>query len=213
MKSLHLYALSFILILSSCSEDDPEIKLTEAPLSNAATQVLGTSFTANWEAVNGAKEYIIDVSTDVEFNTMVAGYESKTVSGTSLEVSGLIESQKYFYRVKASNNLGETDFSKIIPVRDINKNLLYNILWKGDETKSNLTIILQDLTFSSNNDFTGSLGSFVLATGTWQWKNNTNVMSVESSSGSYELTWIHVEETYCAAYASAITTNLIFYNK
>ena len=205
---------AMLLFLASCTENDPEIKLTEHPVVKSATEVLGTSFVANWEAVNGANYYTIEVSTNVEFTAPVTEYYDVQVDGTSAIISGLNESSKYFYRVSAGNSRGDTGFSRIINVRGITKSLLYNVKWFGDEVKSNFDLILMDIKFtSSTNAYTGYLGDIVLSTGTWQWQGDSDVMAIESTSGSFEFTWVDVTDTYCATYASALTTDLVYYNK
>ena len=88
-----IYSLVLVSALTftiSCSEEgDPDIELTEAPEVAAATAVTGTSFTANWQAVTGAKFYVLEVSENVEFTVPLAGYAAKQVTGTSHDVTGL----------------------------------------------------------------------------------------------------------------------------
>lgn len=213
--NLLIAATSILLFAASCStESDPEKRLTVPPVVKSATEVTSTSFVANWEAVAGAKHYTIEVSTNVEFTAPVAEYYDVQVNGTSTTISGLSESSKYFYRVSAGNGQGDTEFSKVMNAREINKSLLYNILWYGDEVKSNMELTLMDIKFSTtSNAYTGGIGDFVVSTGTWQWQDNSNVMAVTSTSGSFNLTWVDAGETYCVAYSSALTTDLVYYSK
>lgn len=213
-----IYSLVLVSALTftiSCSDEgDPDIELTEAPEVAAATAVTGTSFTANWQAVTGAKFYVLEVSENVEFTVPLLGYAAKQVTGTSHDVTGLNADKKYFYRVRAGNSLGETANSRIAPVRPINKTLLYNTLWLGDEVKSDVgSLILMDLYFNSNGNYTAYFFGSVLTTGTWQWQGDTNVMNIQSGTGNFSFTWVDVGDTYCRAYASAITENLIFYDE
>ncbi len=72
-----------------------------APTAQAASNVLDTSFTANWSSVAGATEYRLDVSTASNFSSFVSGYQDKAVAGTSQSVTGLTAGTTYYYRVRA----------------------------------------------------------------------------------------------------------------
>lgn len=208
-----LLIISTIFIYSCSKDGDPEVAIAHAPETKPATEVAAASFVANWENVKGAKYYKLDVSKNVEFTLLVDGFSDKEVTGTSLIISGLNASEKYFYRVKAGNGLGETAYSKVMYVRSINKNSLYNILWKGDEQKSNITFLLQDLYFNSNGTYSGYFGGNVVSFGTWQWEENSDTISVQSSAGSFKLKVLDVDGSRLVAYVSALTDELLFYNK
>jgi hypothetical protein len=83
------------------------------PGTSEATNVGQTSFTANWTAPTAtygtADSYLLEVATDVNFSSLVAGYNPLSVpsSSTSYNVAGLTGNTMYYYRVKAvSNSLG-----------------------------------------------------------------------------------------------------------
>lgn len=71
--------------------------------AGAANPIGGNSFTANWSAVTGATGYAIDVATDVNFTSMLPGYNNLTLATgiTSLSVTGLLPAATYYYRVRA----------------------------------------------------------------------------------------------------------------
>jgi hypothetical protein len=85
------------------------------PIATAATDLLGTSFTANWEAVAGVTSYKLDVSDD-GFVTFISGYEDLTVTGTSKEVTGLQDGKMYQYRVRAVSGSSISDNSNVITI-------------------------------------------------------------------------------------------------
>ena len=72
------------------------------PVALAATGVGETSFTANWEAFEGAVYYLLDVSTQEDFSTFV--YENEVINAptTSYVVIGLEDDTTYYYRLRAS---------------------------------------------------------------------------------------------------------------
>jgi hypothetical protein len=83
------------------------------PLSLNHTSVNLNDFTANWSTSNGASYYLLDVSLDRDFTTLVAGYNSLLVTGTSKLVNGLAMFTKYYFRVKAVNLSGVSSYSRV----------------------------------------------------------------------------------------------------
>ena len=86
-----------------------------APTSSAATNVAGTSFSANWgsQAATGADAYTLDVATDNGFTSFVAtgcgggSCNAKAVGNvTTYSVTGLTGSTTYYYRVRATDTGG-----------------------------------------------------------------------------------------------------------
>lgn len=80
------------------------VSAPDAPVATAATNVLSTSFTANWEAsaVGTVYGYYLDVATDSGFTTYVSGYHNRYVDNVlTWEVTGLQAGQAYYYRVRA----------------------------------------------------------------------------------------------------------------
>ncbi len=75
-----------------------------APTATDATLQTTSGFTANWETVDGAASYKLDVATDMNFNDFVTNYQSKSVSSNTEAVTGLSSATEYFYRVRAVNS-------------------------------------------------------------------------------------------------------------
>lgn len=88
-----------------------------APVVNSATDILTTSFSANWTASTGATKYYIDVATDVNFGTILGSYTNKDAGNvTTLSITGLSANTTYFYRVRAYNGNGTSGNSGTITV-------------------------------------------------------------------------------------------------
>ncbi len=77
------------------------------PVTSSASNIVGTSFEANWEAVAGATSYYLDVATNSSFTQLVTGYNNlDTGDITSYHVTGLDNNSTYYYRVRAVNANG-----------------------------------------------------------------------------------------------------------
>jgi hypothetical protein len=86
--------------------------ISDAPTATASTGVDSAGFTANWVPPQGPATitgYRVDVATHHSFSSYVSGYKNLAVSGanTSVQVTGLISGETYYYRVRAVN-AGET---------------------------------------------------------------------------------------------------------
>ena len=100
-------------ILLSCSKDDP-IQLT-APIATEATDISNDVFVANWEAVNNANNYELQISTANDFSTNLIVYDNLPSSIFNFAVNQVNHNTEYFYRVRASSNDGTvSDFSNIV---------------------------------------------------------------------------------------------------
>lgn len=93
-----------------------ELTVPDAPVAEKATnKVIGTGFTANWNALDDVIAYRIDVALDQNFTNMVAGYANKWVGNvTSFDV--LTTEEKVFYRIAAVNDIGLSRNSNVILV-------------------------------------------------------------------------------------------------
>jgi hypothetical protein len=76
-----------------------------APVALSASDVQTREFQANWEIVDGADSYLIDVSTDSSFSSLVAPYDKlDTGNVTSFTVDNIAPGTRYMYRVKATSD-------------------------------------------------------------------------------------------------------------
>lgn len=88
----------------------------DAALATAATDVVSsTSFTANWEEVDDATGYVIDVATDAEFTKLLADYNNKDVGDITSTTVNTTEALVY-YRVRAYNAQGQSLSSNVVAV-------------------------------------------------------------------------------------------------
>ncbi len=72
--------------------------------ATAASNIMCSSFDANWAAAAGASTYFLDVATDPAFSNFVTGYNNlNTGNMTTFNVTGLTVNVTYYYRVRAGN--------------------------------------------------------------------------------------------------------------
>jgi sugar lactone lactonase YvrE len=78
-----------------------------AVITGVPGSVITTGFTANWNTVNGAIGYRLDVSTENSFSSFLTGYQDLDVGNiTSKAISGLNAGTTYYYRVRAYDSAG-----------------------------------------------------------------------------------------------------------
>ena len=74
-----------------------------------------STFTANWDSVNGATGYRLDVSTSSSFSSFVNGYHNLDVGNeTGWVVTGLNRGTTYYYRVRAFDAAGISENSDVM---------------------------------------------------------------------------------------------------
>jgi photosystem II stability/assembly factor-like uncharacterized protein len=88
------------------------------PVALEASQIGESSFTANWQAVEGATAYYLMVSDD-DFQTYLPGYVPKICQQTSTLVEGIEADKTYQYKVIAVSEKGYSDYSNIISVQTL----------------------------------------------------------------------------------------------
>lgn len=85
------------------------------PVALNATDITPIGFTANWNTVSGADNYLLYVSAD-NFSTYLPTYDGLLVTGTSKIIDGLLPETTYSYKLKSQNTHGITGFSNTISV-------------------------------------------------------------------------------------------------
>jgi hypothetical protein len=80
-----------------------------------ATNITYQSFTANWNMVDNATNYYLDISTDENFSTFIDGYENFETGITDFtNISNLTQSTEYFYKIRVQYNNYTTSNSNTI---------------------------------------------------------------------------------------------------
>jgi hypothetical protein len=82
-----------------------------APVALTATDVETRQFVANWEVVNGAETYVLDVSENEDFTSILPSYSSNNVGNvTSFSVTNISPGTTYYYRLRAQKEdlIGES---------------------------------------------------------------------------------------------------------
>lgn len=76
----------------------------------------GKSFTASWKRVSGATSYLLDVYSKKDNGDKEYLLKDENVTTTSKSVTGLDETKKYFFTVRATNGTAISDYSDEIEV-------------------------------------------------------------------------------------------------
>ncbi|MCX6582099.1 MAG: fibronectin type III domain-containing protein [Candidatus Aminicenantes bacterium] len=124
-----------------------------APVATAAANILGTSFSANWNAAAGAAGYRLDVATDAGFTSFVTGCNNLDVGNvTTYSVSSNINpGTTYYYRLRAYNGSVTSGNSNTITV-----------LTGPDAPVATAASAITQTSFSANwNAVTGAAGYYL----------------------------------------------------
>ena len=102
---------------SATSNVISQITIPAEPVADAVvnTEITTTSFIAKWQSVIGATGYELEVSSN-DFVNALAGYNPFTLSGTQLQVTGLLPQTSYKFRVRAKNSGGMSSNSNEVSV-------------------------------------------------------------------------------------------------
>ncbi len=97
-------------------EEGDELKAPNAPVLKdpGASLVSGKSFTVEWNKVNNAVSYTLERNTDSSFKSPVAVYIGE--NNSYKETHSVKSTTIYHYRVKATNDVGESDWSNVADI-------------------------------------------------------------------------------------------------
>lgn len=114
-----------------CIKDVPPDSPTLSSPSNGATKVIISPTLSWYTSTAGATSYRLQLSTNDQFVTTV--YDSSNLSTTSLQVNDLQYSTTYYWRVKATNYIGTSDWSS---VNSFTTKIIINVPCLGSPTLS-----------------------------------------------------------------------------
>jgi len=98
------------------------------PVAIAATNITSSSFSANWNKSARATKYFVDVSLNSSFSSFVTGFSNKEVANTTLPVTGLTPETTYYYRVRASDDLGSSSNSNTINLKTLSNPCMLSVI-------------------------------------------------------------------------------------
>ncbi len=120
IRSISLILLIGLLMVVGCKDSTTSPSSNIAtPLTLDASEIEESSFIANWTAIYNADMYILDVSTSIEFDNYVEGYNHRNVFGTACIVDGLDSDTRYYYRVRATGEEGTSGYSEVVSVQTL----------------------------------------------------------------------------------------------
>ena len=96
----------------------------QAPTALNASNMLSTSFTANWTVASGASAYYLYYSTDPSLNTYTAASVGNVLS---FNITNLLPNTTYYYRLKSINTGIYSDYSNIISFKTSDGIQTFNI--------------------------------------------------------------------------------------
>jgi N-acetylneuraminic acid mutarotase len=158
--------------------------LPRTPNAAAATNVTLNSFYANWSVVNGATNYLLDVSAVNDFTSCVAGYTNLTVGNvTTFWINGLNAGTTYYYRVRCQQNGFTSDSSPANSAQTLNGSMSVS---SGPAAGGN-TLTISGTRLGNGSDITNVTICGMVAVIQNQTANSVTVMVAPGSSGTGDI--------------------------
>lgn len=157
--------------------------LPPVPTALAATNITLNSFYPIWDNVNGATNYLLDVSTTNNFVFCITGYTNLSVgNGTTFWVSGLSAGTVYYYRLRCQQNGLTSDNSITISVQTLGGTSMNN----GPAVGGN-TLTITGAGLGNGSDITNVTICGVAAVIQSQTANSVTVVVATGASGTGDI--------------------------
>ncbi|MGJ3233556.1 LamG-like jellyroll fold domain-containing protein [Marivirga sp.] len=98
---------------SSFSEIEDFSTIPSNPQIGSFSDFTPVSALVNWQAVEGADSYLIDVAKDSSFNDLVGGYSGRQVNTLEENIINLQAANTYYVRLRAVNESGISGYSNV----------------------------------------------------------------------------------------------------
>jgi len=171
---------------TSMSSNIVSTGLPVPPVTTFASNVLSTSFSANWAAVT-ATTYKLDVSTNSSFSSYVGSYNNYDMGNVvTFSVTGLTANTTYYYRVRSVNASGSSVNSNVVTVTTQAATTNINITSTGGTTSANYTTLKASFDAINAGTHTGTIVINVIGNTT----ESTSATLNASGSGSASYTSI-----------------------
>jgi gliding motility-associated-like protein len=129
------------------------------PIADTALNITCTSFTAVWDSIPTATNYLLDVSTDPNFSTYFSVYHDFNVLDTFANITGTNPGTIYYYRLRAERPPLVSCYSNVISVTHLFSSLATSNspICEGETILLNVTSTDPTATFSwSGPSFTSN---------------------------------------------------------
>lgn len=175
------------------------------PTAISATNIISTSFTANWQTAGGATNYRLDVSTQSNFSSFVSGYNDLSIGNVlSVSVTGIVLNVPYYYRVRSENIYGISANSNTITVAAfsiVQENLITDpeAINVASWTKTNSSVVTDATTAPSGTVSAEKVNTTLSSAG---YTGVSKLVSVTGTVHTFgirakigEVTWIRLQPT------------------
>ena len=187
MKKITLLFVTVALLLACKKNEDLNESIPSTPVAIQAIDLTTSSFTAKWNEVSNATSYEIELAKDSYFNMMVT---TESSNSNSFGFTNLSSNIRYFYRVRAKNDVGVSENSNTINAFTLpeppivmsatavsNTGFTVNWKWSQSITTYLLYISTEDFPHDDSKNISAYNGKTVVS--------NTHIVSGLNSSTKY----------------------------
>jgi len=191
--TVHTY-VGGVLLTETVSTSVPTVPVLITP-SNATTKVIIPP-NLKWSTAAGAASYQVQVSASSDFTSTI--FDQSNIIATTVQVIGSTNSTLYYWRVRAANTFGSSDWSTIWSFTTASGSPLI-AQWKMDEG-SGTTLVdggeyqNNATTVGSSVWVTGKIGQALKLDGTSQYATAPNSLSLSPTNSITIAAWIKPEQ-------------------